>query len=346
MERWVIFGTTGGSQAGLGHVRRCLTLAGALAGRGFASEFVVEGEPAVAAWVADAGYPSYIVAPGHPLAPAVARALRERSACAAVVDSYDVPTAGFRALLATGATIVAVDDLADRELPVHVVVNGGVDAERLDYRGLAETRYLLGTDYVLLRPEFGTDAGRVTGPVVERVLVAIGGGDPWRLLPRLVAWTRSALPAVEIAVLASPLSDAGGLASDGNHPGPGRVVVHRDPPDVRGLMLGADLALCAGGQTTYELAATGTPALAIQVAANQAGNLRGLAGAGALVCLGAADDAGLEDRVKAALGALAGDPIERARMSQAGRALVDGRGAERVADALVALAGEREACRR
>jgi UDP-2,4-diacetamido-2,4,6-trideoxy-beta-L-altropyranose hydrolase len=345
MERRVVFGATGGSRAGLGHVRRCLTLAEGLKARGFASEFVVEGQATVAAWVAAAGYRCDTLVPGQDLAAAVACAVTERGARLAVVDSYDVAPDGFRALLAVGATVVAVDDLAERELPVHLVVNGGVGAERLDYRGLEDTRYLLGPAYALLRSEFGAEPRRAVTPVVERALVAVGGSDPLGLLPRLVAWTEAALPHAELAVLAGPLSHVGGLARDGGVAA-GRVVVHRDPPDVRGLMLSADLALCAGGQTTYELAATGTPAVAVQVAANQAGNLRGLAAAGALVWLGSADDAGLEGRVRAALGALADDATERARMSRAGRAVVDGRGAERVVDAVMALVGERAACRR
>jgi spore coat polysaccharide biosynthesis predicted glycosyltransferase SpsG len=289
------------------------------------------------------------------------------------------------------------------------VVNGGVGAERLDYRGLPATRYLLGPAYALLRPEFAAEPAREFAGAVRRVFVAAGGSDPLGLLPRLVGWAHKALPEAGIDVLASPLvaeglverlagvesrpegrtnagEDGPALAkiqeSDRDGPGTrlrargrdesrpytgqgrskqrpymaggpggddgadaGWVVIHRDPPDVRGLMLGADVALCAGGQTTYELAATGTPAIAVQVAANQAGNLRGLEAAGALVWAGSVEDADLGDRVMAALAALAGDGARRAAMSRAGRALVDGKGIERVAEALLARAGALQACR-
>jgi len=43
----------------------------------------------------------------------------------------------------------------------------------------------------------------------------------------------------------------------------------RGPQDVAPLMLAADMAVCGGGQTTSELAATGTPAIAIRLAENQ-----------------------------------------------------------------------------
>ena len=102
-------------------------------------------------------------------------------------------------------------------------------------------------------------------------------------------------------------------------------------------MLRADLVLCGGGQTTYELAATGTPAVAIRLAANQTQNLAGLNSAQALVWAGDAQDADLETKAKRALVALAGDPARRAALSQRGRALVDGHGSARVARAILGL---------
>jgi len=105
------------------------------------------------------------------------------------------------------------------------------------------------------------------------------------------------------------------------------------------LMLNADLAVSGGGQTTYELAATGTPAIGIRLAAGQALNLRGLSAAGCLREAGAPDEVGFEARLVSRLSELADDRSVREEMSRRGRALVDGRGAERVTDAIVRLSG-------
>ena len=40
-------------------------------------------------------------------------------------------------------------------------------------------------------------------------------------------------------------------------------------------MLSVDLAITAGGQTTYELARCGVPMIMIEVVSNQQGNIRG-----------------------------------------------------------------------
>jgi UDP-2,4-diacetamido-2,4,6-trideoxy-beta-L-altropyranose hydrolase len=345
MERRVIFAASGGGQTGLGHVRRCLSLAGSLRAHGVASRFVLDGEAAVARWVAAAGFQTTAGNTPQSLVGAVSRAAREWAAQAVVVDSYAVPTDGLRALRATVAPLVMIDDLADRALPADLVVNGGAGAESLHYRGLAATRYLLGPAYALLRPEFAVAPRREIPAATRRVLLTMGGGDTRGLLARLVAWTRAALPDADVDVIVSPLVDAAPPEGEAS-PGRGQVALHRDPADVRALMLCADLALCAGGQTAYELAATGTPAVAIQVAANQAGNLGSLAEAGALLWVGEASEPGLEAKVGRTMAALGADAAQRARLSRAGRALVDGRGAERVAGAVLELMGTVQPCQR
>jgi spore coat polysaccharide biosynthesis predicted glycosyltransferase SpsG len=105
------------------------------------------------------------------------------------------------------------------------------------------------------------------------------------------------------------------------------------------LMLKADLAVTGGGQTTYELAATGTPAVAICIAENQRVSLKGLAEAGTLEFVGDAVDDDLELKLKSALTGLGGDPKRRQTMSERGQRLVDGRGAERVAQEIVRQCG-------
>lgn len=113
------------------------------------------------------------------------------------------------------------------------------------------------------------------------------------------------------------------------------VNLHFAPEDMRTLMLTADIAITGGGQTTYELAAANTPALAICVASNQRGNLSGLLHAGTLRYVCDADDVSLAAKVSAGLKALASDTVARERMLTRGREVVDGRGAQRAADAIV-----------
>ncbi len=100
-------------------------------------------------------------------------------------------------------------------------------------------------------------------------------------------------------------------------------------------MLKADLAISAGGQTLYELAAAGTPTVAIQVADNQAPSVRALVAKGTVYMGGCVGEAQLLDRVSEVVKMLLADNDTRARMIAAGQQLLDGQGARRIAEVMV-----------
>ncbi len=332
----VVFRSEAGPDIGLGHVRRCLTLAGALRELGVESLFAFAGDARARAWLEASDFETVPVEPARDLAGTLEHC-RAHQARVIVVDSPSIGSAYLTALTATGLRVVVIDDLASHELRVDLVVNAGAGAERLQYRGAPRTRFLLGPRYLLLRPQFGQAGTRSVADRARRILVTVGGGDPMDLTSRLVGWTAHALGAVEQDVVVGPLSvrsEALRVASEA--PG-GRVGLHEDPKDLAALMLAADVALCGGGQTAYELAATGTPAVAIRLAGNQTLNLTALATGGTLAWAGDAGDADLEVKVATELTGLADDRARREEMSRQGRALVDGRGAARVAHAVLEL---------
>ncbi len=330
--------TGGGRQTGFGHVRRCLSLASALRSLGADTMFLLDGDDEVFEPVAAAGFETRRVEPVE-AEPATLEEIRAYQPPVVVVDSYRVREAAFQAFASTGAAVVAIDDVGNRELPVDLVINGSAGAERLPYREAERTRYLLGPDYVLLRHEFAEEPRRSIAHEVQRVLITFGGSDPHGLTPKVSRWAAEALgETVHLDVVIGPLF--ADTLTDGGNPWPTRTALHRAPKEIRGLMLVADLAICGGGQTTYELAATGTPAIGMRVADNQTQNLRGLTAAGVLTWIGDVHHPDLESRVKEAVLTLARDQEGRDRMSWRGRALVDGQGAVRVAQAIMTLGGE------
>ena len=99
-------------------------------------------------------------------------------------------------------------------------------------------------------------------------------------------------------------------------------------------MLQADLAVSAAGQTLYELAHVGCPVVAVRMAENQEGQMRAFAAAGTLLPGGSVEKDADFSGVRATVGRLLADPAARAAMSAAGRRMVDGGGARRVAEAI------------
>jgi len=220
-----VFVTEASPEVGLGHLRRCEALATALRRRGATSRFLVDGEAALAgpevvplAWTRD---------------PALAcAAVAESRDDAAIVDSYRATPELFERLRAVAGCVVAIDDVADRRLPIHLVVNGSFGATHLRYRGAPDTRFLLGSEYALLDPAFGEAPNRVPAEAVRRVLVTLGGGVVGEPLARVIAAVRRTLPSATIDLALGPLSDDDAGAQEA-------VTLHRGLRSLRGLMLRA-----------------------------------------------------------------------------------------------------------
>ena len=98
------------------------------------------------------------------------------------------------------------------------------------------------------------------------------------------------------------------------------------------------MAVTGAGQTLYELACTGCPAVAIEMVPNQTGQLEELIRAGSVRRGGRAGQMDGFRELREALLPLLSDRQIRQAMSEAGRRLVDGKGALRVARALLSMA--------
>ena len=297
----VAFAVEAGPGVGLGHLRRAQALGAVLRARGTAVRILVDGE-------ADAAASGTVpVAWTRDLALAC-RALADLRPDAVVVDSYRAAPELFERLRTVTGCVVAVDDLADRPLPAHLVVNGAIHAARLPYRGAPDTRFLLGPEYAVLDPAFAEEPAEAPRERVARVLVALGAA---------AAAVRRVLPDAALDLAVGPFSPAPAETPEG-------ASVHRGPRSLRDLLRKADLAVTGGGMTLYECLASGTPVVGLCLADNQRANVDELCAAGVIL--------GEVPSLEAALRHAAGDLALRRALSVRGRRLVDGRGASRVAD--------------
>lgn len=317
--------TTASRDIGFGHLRRCLTLATELSRRGAEVAFWLTGDERGVEEAKAMGFDAVAIDGGTEPARTLAL-VGKHAPRIVVVDDYAVDEAFFRALRGRGATVLAVDDLADRVLEVDVVLNGNMNGPALPYRAPG-ARLLLGPRYAMLREGFRGVPPRETSPRPGRVLVTMGGADPLDLTAAAMRAVAAAVPEARIDVVVGPLFRASVDTPSA------KATLHRSPPDLASLMREADLAVSAGGQTLYELAACGVPAVAIRVAENQRGNIAALAAAPTLV---AAEPT--EEAIRIAVGRLTGDRALRRTMSETGRREVDGQGVVRVADALLEAA--------
>lgn len=318
----------GGPAAGLGHVRRSLALAAALAPWADCRLLLHGDAEVVATLVQRAGLPCLPVSTERDSTLATVRTL---GAAGLVVDSYSVSIPELEAALERVRLLAVVDDTGRFPVPGHLVVNSALGLDPPERRD--GTRYLLGPRFALLAPEFAEPPVRSWREGVRRILLVLGGATSASLMAALARVVRRALPEATLDVIVGPAGDIP-AAVTAALAGLGGVILHAVPESIRALMLDADLAVTAGGVTLLELAATATPSVGVSVVSNQQANLAGLARGGALLLAGGAGDPGLPDALEAALTSLTADAGRRRALGERARQLVDGRGAARVAEAM------------
>lgn len=292
--------TEAGPSIGFGHLTRCTALYDAFASAGCDCLLVVNGE----APEHIIGERSVTIVDWIDEATGIGRATENSIV---VIDSYIATLTVYAHLTRSAAVGVFIDDTARLPYPAGLVVNGNPAAAKLDWPAEMQATLLAGVSYQLLRPAFTTAHARQIREKVERVLVVSGGTDTARLGPTLGEFAAAAFPDAAIDVVTSP----------------------RTAEEMRDSMLAADVALSAAGQTLYELAATGTPAVAVSTADNQISQVKAFESASALLYAGSADGEGWRAHL-AMLLANVSSPQTRERLSSSGRMLVDGIGSQRV----------------
>jgi UDP-2,4-diacetamido-2,4,6-trideoxy-beta-L-altropyranose hydrolase len=265
------------------------------------------------------------------------RALSDRRWDWLVVDHYALGAAWEAAVRPVAGRILAIDDLADRRHECDVLLDQNYlpDGDvRYTRRVAGSCRLLVGPRYALLRPEYRDyRAGLAprTGPV-RRLLVFFGGTDPQNLTElALTALSLPELRHLELDVVCGgdPVRRASLESQAAGRPG---ATIHGPRPHLADLMARADLAIGAGGSTTWERMCLGLPSLVITLADNQVAVADWLAKEGLIRLVGHASSVTLPDVRDAVVAAL---PREQHRDSvDRGMRLSDGLGVSRVVDAL------------
>jgi UDP-2,4-diacetamido-2,4,6-trideoxy-beta-L-altropyranose hydrolase len=263
-------------------------------------------------------------------APDMARAGGPEGFDAVVFDHYGLGEADHRRIAADRPALV-IDDLADRPLGAELVLDVGLSRRAGDYAGLVRpgAELLIGPRYALVREDFAALrqaalARRGAGPV-GRILVALGLTDVGGITGRVVRRLDGLDAAIDVVLgQAAPSLPQLRAADDP------RLSLHVDTGEMARLTCEADLAIGAGGSSSWERCTLGLPTLMVVLAPNQQLAADALTEAGAALAV-AADTPAFD----AALARLLADGDLRAAQSRAAAALCDGAGAQRVAEAFV-----------
>jgi len=255
-----------------------------------------------------------------------------------VVDHYGLDAAWERLLRPHVSEVMVVSDFEGRVHDCDVLLDQNFSNRGRDrYGGQTPEgcRLLLGPRYALLRPEFARDrrSAKVHNGQVHRVFVFFGGTDQGNVTGRaLKALSTPEFAELEVDVVVGANNEHGQelRASAAARP---RTRLHGPMTQMADLMAGADLAIGAGGGTTWERLCLGVPSIVVSIAANQVPACEALAESGLIHYLGTDSDVGASEICLGIRQCIA-NPAELAAASARGGATVDGLGAVRVTEVL------------
>ena len=255
----------------------------------------------------------------------IAAAVKGAAAEVIVTNLRSITAEQVNALGSTGVPVVCLDELGSRPLPAAAVINNSVVEDFWNY-GEAPKSLFLGADYMCLGPEYRqVPKPRMFAHGVRHLAVSMGGADRTRATLRIMDALSAWRPEVEVEVVVGVGFDFRReilTRSD-----IARFTIHDAPASLASILAGADVGVTAGGNTLYEMARLGTPAIVLHEDPHEAKQGHIFAAAGAALWPGGGADVAGSDIVDAltSLG-----PIELQTMSAAGQKLVDGEGVERV----------------
>jgi spore coat polysaccharide biosynthesis predicted glycosyltransferase SpsG len=333
MTMKVLFRVAAGPLVGYGHLRRAVSLARALGVRPVVS---LRGGAAASDVARRLGCRVVTGSANSVLA-------AERVAVVIVdMPSGDAARGWVAAARRAGARVVGVADNGIGCVDGDMTIDGGAAATQA-----RRTTDLRGPRYAILDPRLLTARSRRRR--ANTVFIALGGGSRQRLANRAAAELLHRRPDVRVRI-ASGFAPTAAMHHEGHEGHDGRSNVARGDarivhvPAKRSLaheLASCSVAIVGGGVTLYEACALGTPTVGLPVVRAQRTAIDACAARGAIVAARARTGV---QTARAAAGLALGlldSPSSRRRLSAAGRQLVDGLGAARIARLVTQRTGRR-----
>jgi spore coat polysaccharide biosynthesis predicted glycosyltransferase SpsG len=327
-KKRVIFLTEGSRSMGNGHLTRCLALSQAFLERGHVSTFFVHGDNTITSILRHVEYEKVQWLTG------IGRIKSRLQNAILVVDTFSI-TDELLNELSNISKVTVLDDFIRREHHNRLVVDWTINAENTVYiHKNPSSRYLLGRKYIALRRPFWDCPKFVIKPLIENVLITFGSGDIRHLNPRIYDILQKHYPSLKKTIIMGGASQSRG-AIEALADSTTTIIVDANAEDMLSSMKKADIAIASGGQTLYELACVGVPTISVMLIDNQLDDINGWQKSGFTCHAGLWDNVNLNHNILSCFNKL--EAIKpRQRASLIGQKLVDGQGARRISDIILA----------
>lgn len=258
-----------------------------------------------------------------------------------VVDHYGLDIAWEAACRPYTKKILIIDDLADRLHDGDILVDQNYylhSSSRYENRVPSQCKTFIGPHYALLRAEFHEIRQKINQRVgdIRRLMVSLGGSDTSNGTQKVLQGIHHSVfkdLSVDVVLGATSLHQEEikrWCAERENYH------FHCPAKNMAEIMENADLAIGAGGTTTWERCCLGLPSLVIQIANNQKELIHQGLAINIFEYLGDMATLNVTDIVEK-LNEIATNPRRLKLMSQNGMNLVDGLGAQRISAEMLTI---------
>lgn len=268
--------------------------------------------------------------------PKLRKVIEENKIEMLLIDSYYV-TSKYVEELRKKIKVAYIDDFNDYSLNVDLLINYNIYASVLEYGNIKNLA--LGTEFVPLRQEFQNIVAKDVSKV-SKILITSGGTDNYNITDKILSrvkqceWFETFTYYVVIGKYNKNkdlLQNKWGNVSN--------IKLLCDISNMSKYMQMCDVAISAGGTTVYELCASGIPSILYTIADNQLSMARAFQERNLIPWAGDVriDEEKCLDKIIFYLQQYAVDYERRKNTSEAMQAVVDGKGCQRIAEAILKL---------
>jgi len=337
-KKRIVFRVDGGSREigdspikrGMGHITRCLAIANALRkNRDAEILFITWGFSEGLNKVLDAGYKvkeiPMIINPEDELN-LIINFLKEFNPHLIVVDMLDTNPDLMKRIKELGIVLLSFDDLGPGKNYSDILIYNLVKNPKSHS---SKQKCYVGPSYMPLNEKIKKIRERKIGKMGKNILVSFGASDPGGFTLKTIKALDKSSQDYNITVIIGPVFSQNVKLKETleNAKKKYNLKFNVSQQEFIELLQKSDIAITSGGVTVYELAATGIPGIVL--CQNEHENSNAFEEYGFVIKLGLGKLV-TENKILSTVESLSKDENLRRKMSENGRKLADGKGAERV----------------
>lgn len=327
----------------MGHVMRCLSIAKCLKSKGEKVIFWTSGDYA-SDFIRENGFEckelEYDYCSKEEEVNTLIDSLRYKGVDKLLIDSYQV-TQKYMEQLHSDFQIIYLDDMNAFCYPADLIINYTYNVSKKIYekwKYAETTKFLLGREYVPLRPQFKNVMIDTTMPV-NTILITTGGADEQNMILEILhRLSESQYEGIQKLVVAgkfySHMEELKKIAEKNE-----AIQIHYNVNNMAELMKKSNIAISAGGTTLAELCACGMPIICFSVADNQLYGTRAYANDEIVIYAGDVRKSkkNVLNNIVRVLEKMTDNASIRTQLGNKAHKMIDGNGAERIAEYILQM---------